>query len=79
MEWKEGYPRWVQITERLEKDIRAGVYAPREQVPSIMRITEEYQVAMVTAQKALRGLRAKGLTVTFPGMGSYVKEPEHEH
>ncbi|WP_017606763.1 winged helix-turn-helix domain-containing protein [Nocardiopsis alkaliphila] len=78
MEWKAGHPRWVQITDRLEEDIRVGVYAPGERIPSVMRLTEEYRVAMATARKALRGLRDRGLIVTLPHRGSYVKEPTPE-
>lgn len=73
MEWEEG-PRWVQITDQLEERIRAGVYAPGERVPSVLGVAEEYKVAVATAQKALKGLRDRGLTKTFSGMGSYVKQ-----
>ncbi|SIO87624.1 winged helix-turn-helix domain-containing protein [Nocardiopsis sp. JB363] len=77
MEWEEG-PRWVQITDQLEERIRAGVYAPGERVPSIAEVAEEYQVSTSTAQKAFRGLRARGLTKTFSGMGSYVRRRSDE-
>lgn len=78
MEWEEGYPRWVQIADHLENRIRAGVYAPGERVPSVLGVAEEYKVAMATAQKALKGLRNRGLIEIFPNVGSYVKREQDE-
>ena len=75
MEWEEGLSRWVQITDDLERRIQAGEYAPGERVPSVLAIMERYGVASATAHKALAGLRNRGLTKTYPGMGSYVKRP----
>lgn len=76
MEWEEGLPRWVQITDDLEKQIQSGEYAPGERVPSVLTIMERYGVASATAHKALAGLRNRGHTKTYPGMGSYVKRPD---
>lgn len=76
MKWKEGLPRWVQITDELERRIQTGEYVPGDRVPSVLSIMQEYQVASATAQKSLVGLRSRGLIETFPGMGSYVKRPE---
>lgn len=73
MKWKEGLSRWVQITDDLERRIQKGEYSPGDRVPSVLSIMQEYEVASATAQKALVGLRSRGLIETFPGMGSYVK------
>ncbi|WP_047867840.1 winged helix-turn-helix domain-containing protein [Nocardiopsis sp. RV163] len=78
MDWREGLPRWVQIADELERRIREGEYPPGSRVPSVLRLMEEFQVASATAQKALSGLRDRGLTRTEPGIGSTVREsPRH--
>ncbi|WP_116246296.1 winged helix-turn-helix domain-containing protein [Nocardiopsis sp. FIRDI 009] len=73
MQWQEGVPRWTQIADELERRIRSGEYAAGERVPSVMRIQDEFKVASATAQKALSGLRNRGLTYTEPGLGSFVR------
>ncbi|PDP88491.1 GntR family transcriptional regulator [Glycomyces fuscus] len=78
MEWREGLPRWVQIADELERRIREGEYPPGSRVPSVLKLMDEFQVASATAQKALSGLRDRGLTRTEPGIGSTVREsPRH--
>ncbi|MFE1101330.1 GntR family transcriptional regulator [Nocardiopsis alba] len=74
MDWQEGIPRWVQIADDLERRIREGEYQPGERVPSVLKIMEKYKVASATAQKALAGLRDRGLTRTDPGIGSTVRK-----
>ena len=74
MEWQEGIPRWTQIADDLERRIQEGEYSPGERVPSVLRLMETYGVASATAQKALSGLRARGLTRTDPGIGSTVRK-----
>ncbi|GAA3739559.1 winged helix-turn-helix domain-containing protein [Salinactinospora qingdaonensis] len=73
MEFQEGEPRWRQIADVLEKRIREGTYAPGARVPSVVAIQEEFGVASATAQKALSGVRNRGLTYTEPGLGSFVR------
>ncbi len=58
----------------LRRRIADGRYAPRSRVPSVLQLTEEFGVAAATAQKALRALRAEGLTYTEPGLGSFVAQ-----
>ncbi|MBE3000156.1 winged helix-turn-helix transcriptional regulator [Nocardiopsis sp. HNM0947] len=78
MRWKELLPRWVQITDELERQIQSGRYSPGERVPSVLTVMEQYGVASATAHKALVGLRDRGLTETHPGLGSYVKREREE-
>lgn len=54
--------------------IRLGVYPPRSRVPSTVKLTEEFGIANVTAQKVLRQLREDGLVYTEVGMGSFVAD-----
>jgi GntR family transcriptional regulator len=43
-------------------------------VPSVLQIQQEFGIAVATAQKVLRALRAEGLTYTVPGLGSFVAD-----
>ncbi|TQN28544.1 regulatory GntR family protein [Haloactinospora alba] len=66
-------PRWRQVADELERRIREGEYAPGTRVPSVLQLQEEFGVASATAQKALGGVRKRGLTYTEPGLGSFVR------
>lgn len=66
-------PPWQQIASHLEADIRAGKYGPNDRLPSILTLTQEYEVNRKTAHKALQHLRDKGLIETEPGVGFYVR------
>ena len=72
MEFDEGRPRWRQVHEIIAARIRSGEYPPGSRVPSGVAIATEYGIAMGTAQKVLRQLRADGLTRTELGLGSFV-------
>jgi GntR family transcriptional regulator len=50
----------------------AGI-GPGDRLPSIASISQEYRVAMTTAQKVIVALRDEGLAVTSP-MGTFVAE-----
>lgn len=52
--------------------IESGELGPREPLPSIKTIMQQYEVAKGTAEKALNVLRREGLVRTVPGRGVYV-------
>jgi GntR family transcriptional regulator len=74
MELADNRPKWRQVHEVILERIRAGQYPPGARVPSVVQLQGEFGIANVTAQKVLRQLRADGLTVTEPGMGSFVAD-----
>jgi DNA-binding GntR family transcriptional regulator len=77
MDWKPGEARWTQIYEVLVQRISTGEYPPGERLPSLLTLQEEFGVAVATAQKVLRELRAAGLAEMYPGIGTFVtKLPE---
>jgi DNA-binding GntR family transcriptional regulator len=63
-----------QVAAWLAEDIRAGVYAPGQRLPSIADLVGEYGIARDTALKAQRVLIADGLAVNSPGMGLFVAD-----
>jgi GntR family transcriptional regulator len=64
-------PKWVQIAEVIRGRILSGDYAPRFMLSEV-QLEKEFDVARVTIRKVTAKLRAEGLIVTTPGMGSFV-------
>jgi DNA-binding GntR family transcriptional regulator len=62
-----------QIAAVLRDRIESGEYQPGQRLPSINALMQEYGVAHLTANKALRLLITEGLAEVSPGMGYYVK------
>jgi GntR family transcriptional regulator len=67
-----GEPAYLQLARILREMITSGQVEPRQPMPSIKRITQQYGVAKGTAEKALGVLRTEGLVITVPGRGIYV-------
>jgi len=61
-----------QIAAVLRARIQSGEYQAGQRLPSINHLMQEYGVAHLTANKALRLLVAEGLAELSPGMGFYV-------
>lgn len=67
-------PPYRQLADILRKQIESGELERGRQVPSLMTLSSEYGVGMVTARKAIALLKLEGLVVTVPGYGTFVKE-----
>jgi DNA-binding GntR family transcriptional regulator len=72
IELDETRPKWRQVADILRARIADGTYPPGSRVPSVVQLTEEFGIAVVTAQKVTRALREEGAIRTEVGMGSYV-------
>jgi DNA-binding GntR family transcriptional regulator len=66
---------YLQIAAILRGRIESGEYAPGQRLPGINDLTQEYGVAHLTANKALRVLVAEGLAELSRGRGFYVTGP----
>lgn len=67
-------PVYQQIAAILRDEIGRGVYAPGRAVPSETQLMQRFEVARLTARKAVRMLAAEGLVEVVPGRGVYVAE-----
>ncbi len=65
-------PRYRQIVAAIRQRIESGELRPGDPVPSARAITADWGVAIATATKAHAALRAAGLTVARPGVGTVV-------
>lgn len=63
------------ISEQLEKQIRADVYAAGEKLPSERELAQQYGVSRNVVREALRTLSEKGLVDIRMGKGTYI--PAH--
>ena len=65
-------PPWQQIAAELRKEIQAGKYNPDgPPLPSVTTLSQQWDVARRTANKALKALAAEGLIDVVEGMGYY--------
>jgi GntR family transcriptional regulator len=69
-----GEPAYLQPARILREMITSGQVAPRQPMPSIKTLTQQYGVAEGAAEKALGVLKDEGLLVTVPGRGIYVTD-----
>ncbi|MFJ8662427.1 GntR family transcriptional regulator [Streptomyces sp. NPDC093795] len=65
-------PLYMQLAEVIAAKIETGEYAPDRMIPTPARLSEEYGIAVLTARRAMRELRERGLIITVPGKGSFV-------
>lgn len=73
-----GRPVYAQIADLVAAKIAAGELVVDRPIPSEARLADEYGVARLTARRAVRELRERGLVYTVHGKGSYVAEPPAE-
>lgn len=67
-------PPYRQVAAILRERIRSGELRPRQRLPSIAALVQEYGIARTTAAKALRVLVDEGLAEVVPGWGTYVTD-----
>ena len=64
---------YVQIAERLEKQIRQTLLKPGDKLPSIRALSQEQGISLSTAFKAYGELESTGMIEARPKSGYYVK------
>ena len=67
-----GEPVYLQVAGVLRAQIASGEIPPRSFLPSLRTISERYEVARMTAERAVAVLRAEGLVRGVPGRGVVV-------
>ena len=69
----QALPIYVQISERLIREIAAGHIADGARLPPEREMATELGVAVGTLRKALADLEAKGMLERIQGSGNYVR------
>lgn len=63
-----------QVVELLSADIRAGIYQPKDRLPTERELIARFAVSRTVIREALASLKAEGLVVTRQGSGAFVAE-----
>jgi GntR family transcriptional repressor for pyruvate dehydrogenase complex len=66
--------RRSQVVELLSADIRAGIYRPKDRLPTEQELIARFGVSRTVIREALASLRTEGLVVTRQGSGAFVAE-----
>lgn len=69
-------PLWLQVMEELRRRILSGTYQPRTRIPSLTRLTQEFEVGMNTARHAVNDLAAQGYVLQVSSLGTFVRPKE---
>jgi len=72
-EHKRAQPPSRRIADALREAIRAGTYAPGDQLPSERALASEHGTARNTAKAAITLLQVEGLVTVEHGRGAYVR------
>src|SRR4051795_12939798 len=64
--------RYEQIAERLAQDIRSGLLAPGERLPSERELARALEVSRASVRGAIGALQVQGVVETRPGAGTFV-------
>lgn len=65
---------WQQIADDLRTDIESGELAAGSRLPSGTELAGIYEVATVTAVKAVKALETDGLVIRTQGRGTFVRK-----
>ena len=66
---------YMQMADHIAERITKGELRPGARLPGERDLAEEYGVAHLTARRATRELRQRGLVVTLPAKGTFVAYP----
>lgn len=67
-------PIYLQLMERIQQDIIAGVYRPGDKLPSVRDLALDASVNPNTMQKALSELERSGLVYSQRTSGRFITE-----
>ncbi|MCI1290220.1 MAG: GntR family transcriptional regulator [Lactobacillus sp.] len=76
MEFKDNVPIYLQIEQRLIKQIVQGQLQAGDRLPSVRKLAVAETVNVNTVQRALRELNAQGFIYTKRGEGNFVTDDE---
>ena len=76
MEFDARIPIYLQIMERIKKDIASGTLARGEKMPSVRNMAAELKVNVNTMQRVYQELEREEVINTKRGTGSFVTDNE---
>lgn len=70
--WEGDRAVWKQLADELRRRIVEGVYTPRNAIPSLTQLVEEFGVARNTVRKVIESLEREGYVRREMGVGTFV-------
>jgi GntR family transcriptional regulator len=67
-------PIYEQIASQFERMVLVGVLPPGSQLPSVRSLSLELSINPNTIQKAYAELDRRGISISVPGRGSFIRE-----
>lgn len=67
---------YLRLADHIEAQIAAGRYPPDSMLPNEREMVPMYGVSIDTVRRAVAELRERGLVITLPSKGTYVKRAE---
>jgi DNA-binding GntR family transcriptional regulator len=67
---------YMQVADHIAARIASGDLSPGARLPGERDLGAEYGVAYLTARRAVRELRDRGLVITLPAKGTFVAYPD---
>ena len=67
-------PVYLQLMERIERNILSGVYRPGDRLPAVRELAQEAAVNPNTMQKALQELERSGLVYAERTNGRFITD-----
>lgn len=65
-------PLYLQLKNKIKKEIRTGMLKPGDKLPSETRLQKEYNMSRVTVRNAMEELTVEGYIIKVQGKGSFV-------
>ena len=72
LDYRDARPIYTQIADSFRTQIRAGVLAEGDKLPSVRELASELAINPNTIQRAYRELEADGWIASVSGKGSFV-------
>lgn len=69
-------PLYLQLKNKIKKDIRTGVLKPGDKLPSESQMQKEYDMSRVTVRNAMTELEVEGYIIKVQGKGSFVAQSD---
>ena len=74
LDYRDARPIYTQIVDGFVQQIRAGILAPGDKLPSVRELATQLTINPNTIQRAYRELESEGWVASVPGKGSFVCE-----
>ena len=72
-------PLYAQIAEKLQFNIRIGIFRQTGRLPAEDKLSEQYQVSRITIRKAVDELVRCSLVEKRQGKGTFICDPKMSH